>query len=272
MFQPTLYKHSGKAPVGGMLLTLVGGLIAGLVLSVIYSFLIFWIPFVYINFFVTFGFGLLIGVAVGSIAKFGKIRNTGVVAMLALGVAIIAYYAHWVAWIEFAADTRITEPGALWQFLSTLATLGAWSIFGWTPTGFAMWAIWGVEAVMIVGLGTFSAMGIIDIPFCEDTGQWAKDEKLAVRFKTVGDAASPESPMSLLGTLQPMAEASAAYAEVTIATADGSELRCVSLDNVVVNTDKEGKESSTKTSVVRHMLFDRDSFERLLSLSKTAAA
>lgn len=272
MQQSTHYKHSGVAPVGGILLTLTGGLVAASLLGALYGFLIFWSPFVYINLFITFGFGVILGTAAGGLAKLGKIRNTGLVSVLALAVALFAYYAHWVVWTELVTEAWILNVTSLSRLLSSIADLGAWSIFAWTPTGFSLWAIWCIEALMVIGVGTFAAISIIDTPFCEDTGQWAKDETLTVHFKPLSGTVIPESPVSLLSNLEPAADEAGTYAEVTVATVDGSELRCVSIDNVVVEADKDGKEDTKKTSLVRHMLFDRENFERLLSLSQGPAA
>ena len=47
----THYQHSGKAPFGGILLTLTVGLIAAVLLGALYGFLVYWSPLVYINFF-----------------------------------------------------------------------------------------------------------------------------------------------------------------------------------------------------------------------------
>lgn len=272
MMRSTHYQHSGTAPLGGVFLTFAGGLVVASMLGAIYGFLVFWSPFVYINFFITLGFGVGLGAAVGSLAKLGKIRNTGLVTLLALAVALFAWYAHWVVWSQLVTEVLVLNVATLTRLLATIADLGAWSIFSWTPTGFALWAIWGIEALMIVGIGTIGAMGIVDVPFCEDTGQWAENRRLNTRFKALGDAVVPESPTSVLASLQPLVGDEAAFVQVTVATADGSELRCVSLDNVVIEIDKDGKQEAKSTSLVRHMLFDRDSFERLLKLSPESAA
>ena len=268
----THYEHSGKAPIVGILLTLVGGLIAGVLLGAVYGFLIFWSPFVYINAFITLGFGFCLAISVGGLAKVGKIRNSGVATMIALAVAAVAYYVHWVVWVgRMAEGAMVTDPGQLWMFIQTVNALGPWSIFGWTPTGFALWAIWGIEALVIVGLGVISAHGMIDLPFCEDTDQWTTETTLPSHFQPV-DVINVDSPNAILQALQPANDSPQAYAQVSVATAEGSELRCVSLDNVVVEVNKDGKEDTEKTSIVRNMLFDRDSFERLLELAKPVAA
>ena len=267
MFPSTHYEHSGKAPLGGILLTLIGGLVAAAVLGAVYGFLIYWSPFVYINAFITLGFGFCLAVSVGGLAKVGKIRNSGVLTVIALVIAVTAYYVHWSVWVGRMTDAQVTAPGELWAFISTVNALGPWSIFGWTPTGFALWSIWGIEAIVIVGLGTVSAHGVIDVPFCEETGQWTTEKALPGHFAPL-ESPSVDSPSSLLQALQPSDDSSNAYTEVSVATAEGSELRCVSLNSVVVEKDKDGKEEKKKQSIVKNMLFDRDSFDRLMQLGE----
>ena len=265
MSHTTHYSHSGKAPLFGLLLTLVGGLAAGVVLGMIYGFLIFWSPFVYINAFITFGFGIGLAVCVGTLAKVGKIRNAQMLTIIALVVALAAYYVHWSVWVGRMTEASFTAPDQVWAFVSVINALGPWSIFGWTPTGGALWTIWGIEAIVIVGLGTISAHGIIDLPFCEKTGQWTTETVLPARFM-LSDAPGIESPNSLLQSLRPDEGSSGPYTEVAVATAEGSELRCVSVNSVVVEVDKDGKEEKKTHNIVKNMIFDRDSFERLMQL------
>ena len=81
-----------------------------------------------------------------------------------------------------------------------------------------------------------------------------------------------DSPNSLLSALQPNGDSPGAYTEVSVATAQGSELRCVSLNSVVVETNKDGKEEAKKHTIVKNMLFDRASFERLMQLAQPATS
>lgn len=59
-----------------------------------------------------------------------------------------------------------------------------------------------------------------------------------------------------------MEEKSPEYRQVTVAEADGSDLRCVTLKAVTVET-KDDKEELTVTDIVKNMLFDRPSFDKL---------
>lgn len=271
MLPSTHYEHSGKAPLGGILLTLIGGIIAGIALGAAYGFLIYWSPFVYINALITLACGVGLAMSVGGLAKVGKIRNSGVVTVVALIVALAAYYVHWSIWIGRMTEVQVTAPGELWVLISTVNALGPWSIFGWTPTGFALWAIWGIEAIVIVGIGAMFAHSIIDVPFCEDKGQWTTETALPEHFALI-DSPSVDTPNSLLQALQPNGDSPDAYTEISVATVEGSELRCVSLNSVVVEIDKDGKEEKKKQTIVKNMIFDRDSFERLMQLGQTATA
>ena len=267
MFPATHYQHSGKAPLGGILMTLIGGALAAILLGAIYGFLIYWSPFVYI----TFGFGAVLAAAVGGLGKLGRIRNPAVLTVVALLVAALAYYVHWIVWVERMSGVHLLVPGSLWSFVATVNTLGPWSIFGWTPTGMALWGIWGIEGLMIVGIGSVSAQGLIDVPYCETTRQWTTETILPERFKPIDAAPTVESPSALLQVLQPTQDLQDTYTEVAVATAEGSELRCVSVNSVTVKSKKDGKEETDKTSIVKHMLFDRASYDRLLQLAQTAS-
>lgn len=266
MTQQTHYQHSGNAPVGGMLLTLIFGALAAVILGAIYGLLIYWIPFVYINALVTFGFGIVLGAAIGSLGKLGKLRNNNVITIIALLISVLAYYTHWVVWMKGFSGGYVLEPGILWQLILLIADQGAWSIFDWTPTGWAIWTIWGIEAVMIVGIGSFAAGTIIDVPFCETTNQWCTETSLPQQFSPLDLDRNLGTPQSVLEALQPLAENGHSYTQVTVAQAEGSELRCVSVQAVEVEI-KDDKEESTSTEIVRNMLFDRHSFDKLMALS-----
>lgn len=110
------------------------------------------------------------------------------------------------------------------------------------------------------------------IPYCEETKQWTTESILPDRFGPLDEAPKVDSPNSLLQALRPDSDAAATYTEVAVATAEDSGLRYVSVNSVSVETDKDGKDETEKTNVVKNMLFDRDSFERLLQLGSAATA
>ena len=267
MIPATHYEHSGKAPLGGVVMTLVVGSIVGGILGALYAALIYWIPFVFLLFILTFGLGVVLGASSGGLAAACKIRHNGVTTQLAFVASLVAYYVHWVVWMDLMTGEMFLKPAELWIMMNRIAATGAWSVFDWTPQGFALWAIWGIEGAVIVGMGTLGAHAATDVPFCEATDQWTEENTLATRFRAVDPARSIDSPSALLGALQPEHGTMGAFTEVTVFTAPGSELRCVTLDVVTLEYDDDGKEQKNKQTVVKQMIFDRGSFDKLMSLN-----
>ncbi len=268
LMQNTHYTHSGAAPLGGVILTLVAGSIAGVLIGALYGLLIYWIPFIYINAFIAFGFGILMATIVGNLGKYGKIRNDLVISIVAFVATVFAYYAHWIVWIGSNTEIYTLEPAINWQIAVEIAAIGPWSIFGWTPTGWALWTIWGIEATLIVGMGTVTAHGVIDVPYCETTNQWCTEKTLEHKYQALEASQSLDTPEQVLNSLKPLDEKSFVYTEVTVASAEGSNLRCVSLAAVSVEL-KDNKEETTSNDLVKNMIFDAVSFDKLLAL-KTA--
>jgi len=114
------FKHSGSVGGLGLPFMIVVGLVAAVVLSFVYAFAIFYIPFVYINFFVTIGFGLLLGSAIGYAGKKGDVRNPTLMTVSGLIFGCIGLYLSWIAWI-YAASGRellVLFPGDVYSQLN----------------------------------------------------------------------------------------------------------------------------------------------------------
>ncbi len=272
MFPATHYKHSGKSPIGGVALTLVVGSAGGVLLGGLYAALIYWIPFVFLLFILTLGLGGLLGAMAGGLAAAGKIRHNGVTTLLAFVVSAVAYYTHWVVWVYLMMGDAFFALEDLWFLMRGIAETGPWAVFGWTPTGGALWTIWAIEGVVIVGMGAAGAHVATDVPFCEATNQWTEENTLGTRFRAVDPSISIDSPSALLGILEPEHGTTGTFSEVTVFTAPNSELRCVTLDVVTLEYDDDGKEEKNNTTVVKQMIFDRGSYDKLMSLNSEPVA
>jgi len=134
-----------------------------------------------------------------------------------------------------------------------------------------LWAFWAIEAAAILGISAISSRGINDVPFCEATSRWATVDTLPFHFAPLSETPDFNSPGSLLSALRPGEDDSAAYTSVTVSTVEESDLRCVSIESVTVETNKKGEQQTNKTNVVKNLLFDRDSFEKLLRMAQPAA-
>ena len=126
------YKHSGEAPVGGILLAGVAGLLTAVFCSVLYTYAQVWIPFVYLNLVLTVLLGMAIGVAVAHAAFLGKIRNTMVVTAMGFVFALVAIYCEWgtSTWAldDWSVGLGAFTPQRISALMSYLYENGSW---GW---------------------------------------------------------------------------------------------------------------------------------------------
>jgi len=181
------YRHSGEWPLPATLLALVTGCVAGAVLSAAYAYAILYIPIAgYITFILTAGFGLGTGAVAGLLLKSAKVRNNTIAAVAGVVVGALACWGSWVFWIyallhradvDAPLAALALRPSLLWETIAKVNEVGAWNIHGATPTGALLWALWGVEALIIFGGSAFASFAVIsDAPFCESCSRWSQKE------------------------------------------------------------------------------------------------
>jgi hypothetical protein len=119
--------------------------------------------------------------------KVGKVRNTAVCMIVASVVAFMSYYVSWAVWLsvnlsgeEFSVSslTLVSSPTLLWQILLKVNELGAWSMWGTTFSGPALWAVWFVEAlIVLVGAPAMAWAVLTSDLFCESCQVWCDEDK-----------------------------------------------------------------------------------------------
>lgn len=266
------YEHSGTVPPLGLLLALLFGIIAAVFLAVIYGYAIFYIPFIYLNFFLTVGFGALVGYAVFLGAKVGKVRNPALVLACGALMGLFAEYAGWVSWMYAASKQQalLLAPLDVWGAINELSAKGAWSIFGLTPSGFALWVVWGVEAIMIVGLAAIASWSSLkSLPFCERCRRWAEQKETMPRYEylTNPDDFKKQLELGNQSAFKTMKRASGGlkqYAEVVLSNCSRcQQMPLVGVDLVTVSVDTKGKESKSKKQVVENLIADSATVEMI---------
>lgn len=179
------YVHSGAAPSLGILMSLGAGLAAAAGLGIAYGYLMFWIPFVYLNFLMTIFFGIIIGYIVFAAGKAGKVRNSALIGVVGLVCAIAGLYFAWAGYIGGLVNKSgedapfvVLNPAAILDVGGLLLEKGAWTLFGGTPTGTILFILWLLEALIIVGAGGLIAWSSIgELPFCEGCDAWTEVRK-----------------------------------------------------------------------------------------------
>lgn len=284
------YQPSNKMPPTGILAMLAGGVVAALLLALVYIYAVWYIPFVYINFILCLGFGLLLGAALLVFVRLGKLRSPAAVGALALLVGLVAVYLEWGVYLTLLfnmessgpgadADTStsfsitlfadlLAHPGAMWQAMQKINETGTWSLKGATPSGVFLAVIWVIEAVMIVGGAYLMAKAQATEPFSEVSNEWADEETLAHPLTFAQDVATTRTALESgqLHHLTPHTslEAQAPFARLKLHSAPNDpNCRYLTLENVTTTVDKKGKASQNTATVVQHLAISPADFQEL---------
>lgn len=203
------YKPSGKFSILALLTVPVLGSLAAGIGALIYSALIWYIPFIYINFFITLGFGFLLLMAVMPALRMARVRNLGVGFLLGLLVGALGVYLEWSVYCallisagettevgsglralsftdtSFDLDLMLNvalHPSVIWEIIKALYAEGSWGIFRITVSGIPLVLVWLVEAGIIAFLPALGAIGVASEPFSEKEGKWMKETKFKGRI------------------------------------------------------------------------------------------
>lgn len=178
--------------------TLLYGLVFALVIAGgawLYQALVDWIPLIYVSFLATLGFAAVAFVATGAAMTRGNCRNAAVAVLLGLAIGAAGTAgSHWFAYQRFVGKVADNLKGAKTQAQVREAIpfgryLGLRAESGWRVgkgkgaplRGFFVWAIWGIEALVIVGGAAWGAKGAAANPFCENCLAWAEEEPVLTR-------------------------------------------------------------------------------------------
>lgn len=198
----TYYKPSGKFSILSFLYFVPTALLIIPIISLIYAYLIWYIPFIYFNFFITIGFGFLVGFTVSMLViKKGKVRNKYLAAFFGLFAAVVAIYFDFVVYVDLAINAGETvgnnrigitvsnikfldvfalaiQPDVLLQYIVELNSVGTWGIRGATASGYFLTFVWLIEFIMIAGVSIFVNFITAKDPFCELSDDWYKQVDL----------------------------------------------------------------------------------------------
>lgn len=193
------YKPSGKFSPSFILFFLLVSLIAFPLLGLIYAYCIWYIPFIYINFFITLGFGFLVALCVNKVViRKGKVRNPILALFIGFFAGIVALYFHWSVWIDLVINagesygserigvtvsnieflqvfSLIFQPSMVFEYIGMVNEFGTWGIRGATVSGAFLWVIWAIEFVIVVGVSSFLPYLESKKPFSESTNSWYEE-------------------------------------------------------------------------------------------------
>lgn len=196
------YSPSGRFSPISFLYFLVATFVALPILATIYSYAIWYIPFPYINFFLTAGFGFGVGLLFNIVVNRGKVRNNIMATAFGLVGGLFAYYFHWAVWIDLVLNMGDTigsnrigitvsnidifqvlglamNPESLFEIIMKVQEVGTWGIKGSTVSGTFLVVIWAIEALVFFALTLLIPSGASSKPFCEHSDKWFEEKELA---------------------------------------------------------------------------------------------
>jgi hypothetical protein len=191
------YKPSGHISISLFFYLPILALIFIPLISYAYSYAIWNIPFVYLNFMLTFLFGLLTFLVTLSIIKLGKVRNKVFSIILSLIISSFSLYLHWASWISFVAHklgitlpiifhnndflnsfSPAFFPHELFKTALIIIENGVWSLFRLDVNGILYLVIVIVEGLTVYVVSLNFVKGVSEKPFCEKSNTWMVEKEL----------------------------------------------------------------------------------------------
>lgn len=271
------YKHSNKFSVGGLVAAVIASITAAVLLSFIYAYLVYYLPFVYLNFICTIGFAVIVGSVTGVLLETGKVRNSFVATFAGFFVSLVALYCAWAVWVYALLSSSqepvalldvFTNPFALWETILFINQVGAWSFKGSTPTGAALWVVWGIEAAAIIGGINYTVWSAIssDKAFCERCNKWCDAAKGALITSWHESAKIKEQlekkNFAYLQTLRENEIASTWWLRFDLHSCSHcKDLNVLSVYEVSLEVNDKGETKEVEKSIINNLLVSRQENE-----------
>lgn len=271
------YQESGKTNPLGISLALIAGLAAATTLGFVYAYATFYIPIIYFNFILTYFFGFSIGYTVGKVGSLGKVRNSRVLLLTAIGLGVVGIYFAWVHWIAAASEGGFWSfnLSTVWLFIQLIAMEGAWSIFGYTPTGGTLYLIWIAEAAIILfGVVTAVVAGQGSRPYCESCDRWLSPQQITERVRGIANPIGFRKEMESKNydALKQLPEAGPAArnrTSIQLLSCKGcNNQHYLTIDKIERSVDSDGKMKEGTTRILENFKLDRLTYQEILDWGK----
>ncbi|MEM7103068.1 MAG: hypothetical protein AAF502_08070 [Bacteroidota bacterium] len=261
MSDQLFYVSPSKPSWSNLFIAVLIVIIPALLLGYIYALLTFINPILYINFLMTVGAGLLLGLLARFVIRLVKIRNRKSKYLLTGILVLLFHFFQWSGFMLFAISDGYMGIGPFLSFLpvclnpvfffgiiAELFQTGYWVIFGGTIKGFVALLVWTAELAIAGGLAFQAVVMTKDYPYSEDLARWYPKFTLDNQFRSVvgSDAFIEKLNADLIGTLDEIAEGIAyKYALVHIFFLPYEKVQYLSFENVFIEGRGRGKTNSS---------------------------
>ena len=258
--------------------------VLGILLSIIWTFSISYFyglivaisPLVYINIFITIGFGMFIGVGLKMLFKIFLITNKKEAIITAMACGFLGSYFSWVGYLLYFTPDVVSmdayfvnfllvfRPNIVFQIISDINVTGMWEIFGVPFNGWILTIIWIAETVMIVVVPTLFIHKQPIAPFSAQMNKWYRKYVLNKDFESIAlqQIFRTELMANCIPTIEGLGKGIAThFARVSVYYLADEFEQYISVENV--SKDSTGK-SEEITNVIHLLVISKSDAEILI--------
>lgn len=295
MLKEVYYKPSGKFSISFFPYFILLQAVFIPILSIVYIYLIYYIPIIYFNFLITLGCGMAAGLVMTAIITFGKVRNSKLALFSGIIAVFIMKYVQWCIYIPIVLtnaygmyDLTLPErfgmsldlllnPSVVFDYVSIINQVGVWSISNITFKGVFLTIVWLLEFLLMAGSACSVALYRPKYPFCEEDGTWyikmpdkiraSLPEKLG-SFKNAMESGDFNELMRLSKEYKPD---SSQYMSLIFYKPKNEKHYYLKIERVTV-TEEKGKEKRHEETLVEYISIDNQSAGEIRTSSSGIAA
>ncbi|RZL37500.1 MAG: hypothetical protein EOO96_04935 [Pedobacter sp.] len=274
------YISSGIASPSGVLKTVLFGVLASLILPIIYIILVRLVPNIWFNGICALLLGMGLGFFIDQGIKIGKIRNFKIAIAIAVFCGLLAFYFQWIVFdaLMYSANGftfklsgvdiknlfkdaffLFTHPVVLFDEIKYLNEVGTFRIErSSTVSGVMLWFIWFGEFLVIMG-GILFAVGNGQVikPFSETYDKWMEQRKKVNRINYIHSKDDFLIALSNKNTdllkHNPELVDQQNFAEVVVFELPGEQSKYINIINVDNAVDKKGKVTAKKKNLFTNL-------------------
>ena len=248
------YKLSGKA--GNLWLTgiLIGTLLA-ILLSILYSYIVVYNPFIYLTILVYAIYLFCIVLVQKLVVRMAKCRSRASSFKYGALVGVFAVYINWCTFLfvllqryEDAIPLAeiLLNPSGVFHLASSLSVDGWYSLLGFNVSGWFLWLIWIIEILGILAAGILGGSVVLhEKVFCENCNRWVEDIDLDLRLSIEDEDkihSSIKNDIGLITEIPVVQKDKAAHIKVNIHHCSScNNLSTVDLDLITLEENDKGE-------------------------------
>jgi len=257
------YKESNDLNYANLGKGLVIMIFVTLILGYCYSLLMYFIPFIYANVFITVGLGIVLLFCFDYVAVLTKVRGKRANLILAAGTILFVSYFQWVAFLgtimfeafpslsEYLSSlTLIFRPSDLFPILSEVYTYGTWSLgsAGIPVRGLSLLIIWIIELGILTLPIAKKLWSNPVMPFSDKYNKWYKKYTLDNDYQVMMSKSSIEDKFKngIVAGIKSLSDGHGySHCKIHLYFLEGENNQYISVDKIFIEERGKGKTKVT---------------------------